>query len=142
MKLLGLDEKHVLKSVARGLVPEPILARPKQPYRAPDAIAFVTDPPDWVTDLLSPAAVRRVGVFDVAGVQRLWHKCRAAAERGRLSNTDDMALVGILSTALVHHRLIDTAPGERTPVRFDTVIEASHEASLEVRMPEEGSGPR
>jgi asparagine synthase (glutamine-hydrolysing) len=93
-------------------------------------------------DLLSERGVRQVGVFDVDGVQRLWRKCRAAADRGRLSNTDDMALVGVLSTALVHHRLIDADPGERMPVRFDTLIEASHEASLDARMPEEGSGPR
>ena len=36
-KLKVLDEKHVLKRVARGLVTEEILKRPKQPYRAPDA---------------------------------------------------------------------------------------------------------
>jgi asparagine synthase (glutamine-hydrolysing) len=37
----GLDEKHVLKRAARDLVPARVLARPKQPYRAPDAASFV-----------------------------------------------------------------------------------------------------
>ncbi len=36
-KLRVLDEKHVLKQVAKGLVPAEILERKKQPYRAPDA---------------------------------------------------------------------------------------------------------
>src|SRR5262249_42496386 len=36
MKLRGLDEKHILKRASRGLVPDSILARSKQPYRAPD----------------------------------------------------------------------------------------------------------
>src|SRR6185295_2651420 len=36
-KLRVLDEKHVLKRAARDLVPEAILRRKKQPYRAPDA---------------------------------------------------------------------------------------------------------
>jgi asparagine synthetase B (glutamine-hydrolysing) len=33
-KLRVLDEKHVLKRAATGLVPESIIRRPKQPYRA------------------------------------------------------------------------------------------------------------
>src|SRR5204862_5570091 len=41
-KLRVLDEKHVLKRVARSLVPREIIARKKQPYRAPDALSFVS----------------------------------------------------------------------------------------------------
>jgi len=41
-KLRVLDEKHVLKRAAAGLVPDAIVRRAKQPYRAPDALAFVT----------------------------------------------------------------------------------------------------
>ena len=40
-KLRGLDEKHVLKRAAAGLVPDEIIRRSKQPYRAPDALSFV-----------------------------------------------------------------------------------------------------
>ena len=57
-KLRGLDEKHVLKRAARGLVPESILARPKQPYRAPDAASFVASPPDYIEEVLDPAVQR------------------------------------------------------------------------------------
>lgn len=124
MKLRGLDEKHILKRVAQDLVPGEILSRPKQPYRAPDALAFVIEPPRWVEELLGERSVREVGVFDPAGVARLWRKCRAGADRGRLSNTDDMALVGVLSTALVHHHLIAGSPSAVDPVRFDTCVDA------------------
>ncbi len=41
LKMNGLDEKHVLKRAAREFVPLAVLARPKQPYRAPDAASFV-----------------------------------------------------------------------------------------------------
>lgn len=124
LKLRGLDEKHILKRVAADLVPGDILARPKQPYRAPDALAFVTQPPDWVLEVVSERDVREVGVFDPNGVARLWRKCQAAAARGQLSNADNMALVGVLSTALVHHRLIarDAWPDG---VRFDTLVDSS-----------------
>ena len=36
-----IDEKHVLKKAAAGLVPSRIVARPKQPYRSPDAVSFI-----------------------------------------------------------------------------------------------------
>ena len=39
-KLRVLDEKHVLKRAAAELVPADIVRRPKQPYRAPDALSF------------------------------------------------------------------------------------------------------
>ena len=39
-KLRVLEEKYVLKQAARGIVPDEIIARPKQPYRAPDASSF------------------------------------------------------------------------------------------------------
>jgi asparagine synthase (glutamine-hydrolysing) len=128
MKLPGLDEKHVLKWVARELVPAPILVRPKQPYRAPDALSFVTEPTSWVEELVSERSIAEVGVFDPAGVTRLWRTCRAAAARGRLSNTDDMALVGVLSTSLVHHHVI-AAPAAET-ARFDTSVDAREGALL------------
>ena len=39
-KLLVLDEKHLLKIAFEDMIPETILKRPKQPYRAPDASSF------------------------------------------------------------------------------------------------------
>jgi asparagine synthase (glutamine-hydrolysing) len=138
LKLHGLDEKHVLKRVARDLVPAAILARPKQPYRAPDALAFAADPADWVEELLSERSVREVGVFDPDGVARLWRKCRAGAQRGRLSNTDDMALVGVLSTSLLHHRFIAGSPAQAAPVEFDRHIDVRTGAPVDVGAPGEG----
>ena len=70
-KLRVLDEKHVLKKAARGLVPEGILARTKQPYRAPDALAFAGEGAEWIDDIASEAAVRDAGVFVPALVTQL-----------------------------------------------------------------------
>lgn len=109
-KLRVLDEKHVLKRAARELVPRSIIHRPKQPYRAPGAVAFCADPgPAWIAEQLDPAAIRAAGVFDPDAVARLWAKCRAQGDAA-LSNTDDMALTGVLSTQLLHRELIAT-PG-------------------------------
>ncbi len=57
-----LDEKHVLKRAAEGLVPDEILRRPKQPYRAPDALCFVGPrAPEWVAEVMASGAVPRPG---------------------------------------------------------------------------------
>jgi asparagine synthase (glutamine-hydrolysing) len=109
-KLRALDEKHVLKRASEQLVPPSIRRRRKQPYRAPDALAFVgPDAPEWIGEVLSEPAVADAGVFDARLVQKLWRKCHAAASR-RLSNTDNMGLCGVVSTQLLHHLLVRSAP--------------------------------
>ena len=83
------------------LVPPSIIRRPKQPYRAPDAIAFCSAPQrGWVSEVLDEAALRKTGFFDPGAVARLWSKCRERGEAA-LSNTDNMALTGVLSTQLL-----------------------------------------
>lgn len=109
-KLAVLDEKHVLKRAARDLLPARVLRRKKQPYRAPDAAAF-TGPgaPDWVDWALSPGSVRDAGVFDPTLVTRLRDKLRAH-DGAPFSNTDNMAVVGVLSTQLLYAELLQKAP--------------------------------
>jgi asparagine synthase (glutamine-hydrolysing) len=127
-KLKVLDEKHLLKRGARDLVPEPILRRPKQPYRAPDAPSFVgPEAPDYVDELLGESAVREAGLFEPAGVSRLLAKCRARSGAGQFSNADNMALIGVLSTQLLWSQFIQNRPHPkelpaervRTEVVFD-----------------------
>lgn len=123
-KLSGLDEKHVLKAAGRGLVPDDVLARPKQPYRAPDALSFVgPGVPEWVGHVLSERAVAEAGVFDPRAVERLWRKCQAAGGGEQFSNTDNMALVGVLSTGLLHEALVRRAPARIVPSTIRTVVD-------------------
>ena len=42
MKMKVLQEKYLLKRCAQGFVPHSVQARPKQPYRAPDGLCFLT----------------------------------------------------------------------------------------------------
>lgn len=112
-KLRGLDEKHVLKRIAAGLIPDEIRQRPKQPYRAPDALAFVGEhEPEWIGDVLAPAALRDAGVFEPTAAAKLWQKCQARGGSAQFSNADNMALVALLSTQLVWQTVIRAAlPG-------------------------------
>jgi asparagine synthase (glutamine-hydrolysing) len=112
-KLPVLDEKAVVKRAARGLVPDAVLRRKKQAYRAPDALCFVgRGRPGWVDDALEPRAVAEAGVFDGRAVAALWARCRDGDDGRGFSNADNMALVGVLSTQLLWQTFVARpAPG-------------------------------
>lgn len=100
-KILGLDEKHLIKRAFAGMVPNEVLRRPKQPYRAPGAVGFFADgAPDWVSEVTSPSEIERAGIFRPEIVARLVAKARSSTGRA-LGNTDDMRLVAVLSTQLL-----------------------------------------
>jgi asparagine synthase (glutamine-hydrolysing) len=119
-KLRALDEKHVLKRAAAGAVPADIVARKKQPYRAPDAAALINA--SYVDDMLCAPALRDAGVFEPQPVLQLLRKCRARMD-GQFSNADNMALAGILSTQLLHHQLIAQSPAIRTELKLQTDVD-------------------
>lgn len=104
VKMKALDQKHLLKKAFRGLIPDSIVRRPKQPYRAPDGKCFFgSATTDYAEELLSPEAVRNNGLFDSSAVTALVAKFKS----GRASSIkDNMALVGILSTQLLVNQFI------------------------------------
>ena len=104
LKVCGLQEKLILRHAAQDWLPTEIAQRGKRPYRAPIHRAFFDgEPLDYVEEELSAGAIRNVGWFNPKSVERLAAKAR---QGGALGETDDMALVGILSTQLLHRRFI------------------------------------
>ena len=104
-KIMGLNEKYLLKRAMRGLIPEQIRTRSKQPYRAPDSHSFFTDgrPAEYVEYLLGEQRIGEAGYFDPAAVGKLLNKCA----RGRaIGFADNMAFTGILSTMLLDEMYI------------------------------------
>ena len=106
-KLLGLREKEILRRWARGLVPLPVLNRSKQPYRAPDTVAFFEGgEPEYVDALMGDAGIRASGLFDPVSVAALLRRARA----GRVSSVaENQCFVGILSTQLWHRSYFATS---------------------------------
>ncbi len=109
-RMNGLNEKYILKKVARDVIPDELIDRPKQPYRAPISRCFFgKGAPDYVNDLLSDSSLKNAGYFDNTKVQRLFSKCRK--QDGKLlSERENMAIVGIISTQLVDHQFIQNFP--------------------------------
>jgi len=105
-KLLALEEKHLLKVAFRDLIPESIRNRPKQPYRSPDAASFFYgDDLEWLGDVTSESTLREAAIFSPGAVEGLMAKCREVKGM-KMSNTDNMRIVAILSTMLIYHHYI------------------------------------
>jgi asparagine synthase (glutamine-hydrolysing) len=103
-KLKGLNEKVLLKKMMKGKLPEEILNRPKQAYRAPILSSFLgTGAPAFVMELLSEGALLDAGIFNPDSVERLLAKMNSGKA---YSEIDNMALTAILSTQLLHKQFI------------------------------------
>ena len=104
LKMRGLIDKYILRQVASEYLPEEIWKRRKRPYRAPIHRSFFNEQtPAYVRELLSDSFVATSGIFNPIAVRQLVSKL----EQGKaVGETDDMALVGILSTLLVQERFV------------------------------------
>ena len=124
-KLFGLREKYLLMRAFEGLVPQAILDRPKQPYRAPDAAAFFSgSAPSWVGEVTAPEAILEAGIFDPRRVAGLVEKCVRTGGRN-MGNTDSMRVLAVLSTQLAHQQLIaQRGPRLAEPDELD--VDRSH----------------
>lgn len=104
-KLNSLNEKFILKKMMQGKIPDSILKRHKQAYRAPIHSSFTgTAAPEYVKELTREATLNSYGYFDAAKVQKLIHKLNLP---GDVTEVENMALAGIISTQLLHHFFIE-----------------------------------
>ncbi|HEX8949930.1 MAG TPA: asparagine synthase (glutamine-hydrolyzing) [Dissulfurispiraceae bacterium] len=105
VRMNTLAEKYLLKKSMKDLLPPSVIQRTKQPYMAPDAKSFFNgERLDYVEELLSEGHLHSTGYFDPAAVSLLVKKSRGSPFLGF---KDNMAVVGILSTLLLHHLFID-----------------------------------
>ena len=98
-KLNGLNEKFFLKKLMQGKIPDSIVKRSKQAYRAPIKSAFMTEnAPEYVKEMLSPELFSKAGIFDYTSISNLLQKIELT---GNSSEVDDMVLASVISTHLL-----------------------------------------
>lgn len=103
-KLKGLNEKVLLKKMMIGKLPEEILNRPKQAYRAPILSSFLgSDAPEFVMEQLCSESLLEAGVFNPDSVTKLLAKMNSGKA---YSEIDNMALTAILSIQLIYKQFI------------------------------------
>jgi asparagine synthase (glutamine-hydrolysing) len=127
LKLHGLTEKYLLKKLAQRWLPAEIWSRLKRPYRAPIHACFFSSPArDYVRELLSPENLKASGLFLPAAVLQLVEKIEHG---GVVSETDEMALVGIISTLLLQHRFVTAFEMPHPLSRSDLTKDCSNSKS-------------
>ncbi|MFI9503583.1 asparagine synthase (glutamine-hydrolyzing) [Nocardia sp. NPDC052566] len=118
-KLRGTREKHILREAYADRLPREIVDRPKFGMRVPGAEALAPDGDDWVSDVLRPSAVRRVGFLSPAAVDRLVERV-TATEAGRVPYPYNHSYVHLLSLLLMDEFLVN---GFRVPeVDIDRIM--------------------
>ena len=103
-KIRGLNEKYLLKTVFKKILPKEIVYRPKNPYRAPIRNSFFNNKFIDIKSLLSEKEILEAGIFNPAKVKLLTQK---AEKSQSLSELDNMAIAGILSTQILHNHFVD-----------------------------------
>ena len=103
-KIRGLNEKYLLKKVFKNLLPKEIVYRPKNPYRAPIRNSFFNNRLFDLHSVISEKEINEVGVFNPAKVKLLIQK---AEKSQSLSELDNMAIAGIISTQFLHNHFIN-----------------------------------
>jgi len=87
-----------------GKIPDSILKRHKQAYRAPVYQSFLGEnSPEYVTELLSENVLRAYGYFNPEKVTKLTSRITQGTQ---VTEIENMALAGIISTQLLHHFFI------------------------------------
>jgi len=105
-KLNSLNEKFLLKKMSEYKIPESITRRVKQPYRAPIASTFFnTNTPSFISDILSENSIKSSNLFNPHKVNSLTNKIKL---QKNVSEVDQMAITGILSTQLIQQLFIAT----------------------------------
>ncbi len=119
LKISGLDEKFLLKQVVKDIIPQSVLKRPKQAYRAPIAQALLNDKTGFVDEFLSNSKLKETGVFDPDKVGKLLLKLRKSSV---MNEVDNMALMGMLSTQVLDKLYIkDYRPLKDSEIREGVV---------------------
>ncbi len=105
LKLNGITEKFLLKRLMKNRLPDSIVKRPKQPYRAPISSVFLSkDTPDYIKLMLSDTYTKKTGVFDHDFIATMISRIN---KTGIASEVDNMTLTAIISTHLLHYQFIE-----------------------------------
>ncbi len=128
-KIFGLDEKYLLKKAFQHQLPKNIINRAKQPYRAPISQAFFQNN-NKLNNLINEDQLESAGIFNKKKVKHLFEKS-LIQKHGIVSESENMAIVGILSTQSIHEQFIKGFPGVSVkPAKPDMIIRRSKEGRV------------
>lgn len=105
-KIKILNEKYLLKKMMSGKIPDEICKRNKQAYRAPSIKEFDSEE---VRKMLSEEQILLAGIFSPEKVAELVRRVKGKVN---ISELDNMAFLGILSTQILHRLFVQKKGNE------------------------------
>ncbi|HKB87893.1 MAG TPA: asparagine synthase (glutamine-hydrolyzing) [Ignavibacteriaceae bacterium] len=102
-KMNLLNEKFILKEAIKNILPDEIVKRPKNPYRAPIKLALMDSNAGLIEKYLSETAFLKTGLFDSRKVDFFLKKMK---KTDTISEIDAMTLSGLLSTQIIYDKFI------------------------------------
>lgn len=102
MKIMGLNEKYIIKKLAEKYVPDIIIKRQKFPYRAPiDIHELIKD--EYVRHIISTSSLKQFGIFNPYAVEKF---ISSALLKESPYERDCMLFMGILTTQILCEQFI------------------------------------
>lgn len=101
----GYDEKYLLKRAFADQLPERVLSKPKQPYRAPDASAFLEARPDYLELLRSERELKKIELLDARFCQAFVDRI-VAKPIAQISQAENQTFLFLLSVVLLHDQFV------------------------------------
>ena len=80
LKVRGGTTKYVLRQAVRSLLPDSVLARPKQGFRVPLPAWLRGDLASWAQHQLQHASIHRRELFARAAIDRMWNRHRSGRQ--------------------------------------------------------------
>ena len=103
-KILGMNEKFLLKKLFRDKLPERIIKRSKHPYRAPIKQSLLNDKnKEMFNEYCSLSKLKESGIFNEVKSEKLFNKI---AKFENPNEWDNMALTGIFSTQVIYDKFV------------------------------------
>ena len=93
IKLKGLNEKYILKQVARKYLPGNVIDRQKFGFVAPGSPSLLREDIEWINDLLSYERIKKQGYFDPAVVDELKNKYKTPGFKLNLPYESDLLII-------------------------------------------------
>jgi asparagine synthase (glutamine-hydrolysing) len=101
-KIMGLNEKFIVKKLAQKYVPDMITKRKKFPYRAPINIEELIKN-EYVKYILSPERLKQFGIFNPPSAEKF---LSSASGKDNHNERDCMLFMGMLTTQILYEQFI------------------------------------
>lgn len=101
LKLKAYQEKYLLKQVAKNIVPEEIIRRPKFTFVAPGSVDLLKNNPEYYLDLLSFDRISKQKVFNPNMIEKLTKQYTQPNFKLNLPFDTDMLIIPITLSILM-----------------------------------------